>query len=490
MGRIGWRALGVGVAVAVLATCAARAPVPPEDPHPERQSWVSRVDWQAARDEAVSVLSSYLAIDTSNPPGRETLGADYLAGLLTAEGIEVTTYAFAPGRSNLIARLKADVPQEPPLCLLSHIDVVTVEREHWKQDPFAGLVDDQGYLWGRGALDMKGVGVVELLSMVWLHRLGVPLRRDVVLLAVGDEEVDNLGVRDLAANHWDELGCAHIFNEGGMGVDGALFDGLTTFAISYTEKGALWLRMWAEGEPGHGSTPMPDSAPVRLQQALARLDTRKPEPVWSDELLQFTHAIGERTGGLTGAVLRSRSLTKALAAPRFMANPLGEAMLTNTVNVTGFGGAQAPNVVPSEVFAQLDVRMLPGVTGEQMLGELEALVDGVPGIRFERIADSPAAVSPVQDPVYDAVVRQLQIHFPDAAVGPIVMPGSTDCGELRPLGAHCYGIAPFVFTTDEMRGMHGHDERIHVDNLGRGLQVMFSIVLDVAAAAPAPAIGG
>jgi len=122
------------------------------------------------------------------------------------------------------------------------------------------VIDEDGVIWGRGALDMKGVGVLELLSLVWLARLEVPLRRDVVLLAVGDEEVDNAGMRFLAAQHWAQIGCSHAINEGGMGVRDALFEGLDLFTVSFTEKGALWVRMVASGEPGHGSTPMPDSA--------------------------------------------------------------------------------------------------------------------------------------------------------------------------------------------------------------------------------------
>ena len=478
MDKVGRRMLLGGWA---LASCAVRAPTPPEDPHPERQAWADKVDWEAARDEAVSLLSGYLAIDTSNPPGSEADGAAYLEAFLLGEGIEVSRHAFAPGRDNLIARVRADHPTEAPLCLLSHIDVVHAEADAWDVAPFSGTVDDAGYLWGRGALDMKGVGVLELLSVVWLQRLGVPLRRDVVLLAVGDEEVDNLGVRDLAQHHWADIGCSHVLNEGGMGVRGALVEDLSTFAVSFTEKGSLWLNMWAEGTPGHGSTPLDDSAPMRLMQALERLADRKVEASYHEHLYDLLRAIGERIGGIKGAVLRSPSLTRSLATGELMDNPLTAAVLTNTINVTGFGGADAPNVVPSAVFAQLDVRMLPGVTSDQMLAELGDLVEGVPGIRFEVLQDMPALESPVDDPVYEAIVRRLALAYPGAAVGPLIMPGTTDSQVLRDMGVHCYGVAPFEVPLDDLRGMHGHNERLHVDTLGRGLQVMLGIVLDVAA---------
>lgn len=470
---------------ATLLGCAARSDGPPPEAFPARQAWAARMDWDAAEAETLDFLAGYLRVDTSNPPGREAEGAAYLADRLIAEGIEVATEAFAPDRVNLVARLRADVAEEAPLCLLSHIDVVGVEREAWAQDPFGGVVDADGFLWGRGALDMKSIGAVQLMSLVWLKRLGVPLRRDVVLLAVGDEEVDNLGVKALA-ERWEEIGCSQLLNEGGLGIRDALVEGVDTFTVSFTEKGSLWLKVWAEGEPGHGSTPLPDSAPVRLMQALDRLRTWDPEPEWRPELHMLLSAVGEKAGGLTGAVLRSPSLTRSLAAGRLMAHPLGRATLTNTLNVTGFGGHDSPNVVPSKVFAQLDLRLLPGTRSDDVLRVLQDKVSDVEGIRFEVLQDLAAVESPLDDSLYEAVVRRLQIDFPDAAVGPFIMAGTTDSQVLRPLGVHCYGFGPFLVPVDELRSMHGDNERIHRDVLGQGLQVMLRLVLDVAARDGAP----
>ncbi len=444
---------------------------PADDPLP--------IDPTAARDEAVAVLAGYLAIDTTNPPGREAAGIAYLADRLTAEGIRSEVWDFLPGRPNLMARLKAANPTEPPLCLLSHVDVVNVEREAWAQEPFGGVVDAEGYLWGRGALDMKGVGVTQLLSMVWLKRLGMPLRRDVVLLVVGDEEVDNLGAQAVA-ERWADIGCSQLLNEGGIGVQGALVDGVDTFAVSYTEKGSLWLKMWAEGPPGHGSTPLPDSAPVRLMQALDRIRTWEDEPQWRPEMHMLLRAIGEKAGGVTGLVLKSPGLTRSLAAGKLLGHPLGRAALTNTLNVTGFGGHDAPNVVPSKVFAQLDLRLLPGERSAEVLAELKAKVADVPGISLEVLQDLPAVESPLDDSLYQAVVRRVQLEFPQAAVGPYIMAGTTDSQVLRPLGVHCYGFGPFMLPVEELRGMHGHNERIHRDVLGKGLELMTRLLVDVA----------
>jgi acetylornithine deacetylase/succinyl-diaminopimelate desuccinylase-like protein len=180
-------------------------------------------------------------------------------------------------------------------------------------------------------------------------------------------------------------------------------------------------------------------------------------------------------------VLRSPKLTASLATGQLLDNPLSRAVLTNTVNVTGFGGAEEPNVVPGRVWAQLDVRMLPGVTGKQMLAELNQLVAGVEGISFEVISETPALESPTDDPLFQTVVRRLQTEWPDAAVGPFIMMGTTDSQILRAKGVHCYGVAPFVASEQDLRGMHGDDERLHRDVLGRGVQVLLRIVLDAAA---------
>lgn len=467
--------------MALLAVCVPRGESADPEAVPGASPHASRVDWPAARAEAVDFLSAYLAVDTSNPPGNELLGAQYLAARLVAEGIEAEVTEFLPGRANLVARLRAEAPTEPPLCLMSHTDVVRAEVDAWAEAPFSGRVDADGWIWGRGALDMKGVGAVQLLSFVWLKRLGVPLRRDVVLLAVGDEEVDNLGVKALAAR-WDSIGCSQLLNEGGIGVRDALVDGVDVFTVSYAEKGSLWLKVWAHGEPGHGSTPLPDSAPVRLMQALDRLRTWEAEPRWTPELHALLADVGRQAGGLTGAVLRSPSLTRSLAGGKLMAHPLGKATLTNTLNVTGFGGHDSPNVVPSRVFAQVDMRLLPGERADDVLDGLRHRLRDVPGLEIEVLQDLPAYTSPLDDSLYQGVVRRVRAAFPGAAVGPLLMAGTTDSQVLRPLGVHCYGFAPFLVSLDELRGMHGHDERIHRDVLGRGLEVMLDVVLDAAAA--------
>ena len=183
------------------------------------------INWKAVGDESTKILQDYIQVDTTNPSGNETRGAEFLGQILEKEGISYEIHESSPGRGNLIARLEADgEPEQGPLCMLSHIDVVTAEHEKWEQDPLSGVIED-GYIWGRGALDMKSMGVMELMTMLLLKRQNIALKRDVILLAVADEEVGGEGVRYLADTYWDYLQCEHVVNEGGLGLHDMMFEG-------------------------------------------------------------------------------------------------------------------------------------------------------------------------------------------------------------------------------------------------------------------------
>lgn len=458
--------------VLLVAGC---AHPPPETALPAVTAVQAKIDWDAAGQEVVDVLTGYLRVDTSNPPGNETLGAKYIGSILDKEGIPYTIEEFAPGRGSLVARLKGG--DKPPLCLLSHIDVVPVEPDLWTKPAFDGVVDD-GYLYGRGALDMKELGAMELMTMVWLKRLSVPLDRDVVLLAVADEEVDNSGAKMLA-KEWSTIGCDHLINEGGIGVQDAFLDGQLVYPVSVTEKGNLWVRMVADGTPGHGSTPRPDQAPDRLLDALARIRSRAVEVDIQPAMLELFRRAGLEEGGTTGWILRHPAMVRKLVTPKLLANPVTRATITNTINITGFGGAKEPNVIPSQAWAQLDCRLLPGTTPEDMLAYLERTVHD-DKIKFEVLGGGAAAVSPWDDPLFDAITRNLVDGRDHVVAAPFISIGSTDSTYLRPLGVNAYGIIPVEITDHDLLGMHGNDERIRVTEVGDGLRRLFGIVVDYA----------
>jgi acetylornithine deacetylase/succinyl-diaminopimelate desuccinylase-like protein len=463
-------ALGVG-ALAFTGPSVARAAEP---------------DWAAAGREAAGTLSAYLQVDTTNPPGNELAGARFLEAALQREGIAVEIDEFDVGRANLIARLPS-AGLEPPLCLMSHIDVVTAEAANWRHPPLSGHIDADGVVWGRGALDMKGMTAVELTAMVLLHRSGQALRRDVVLLAVADEELDNRGVLR-AMERWDRIGCSHVINEGGVGIQDMFFAGQTVFPISVGEKGYVWGEIIATGEPAHGSTPQPGQAPERLVEAWQATRGWSPKPVWDPALLALLAAVGEEQGGVAGVILKHPALTKLLLRGKLMGNALTRAVLTDTLNVTGFRGAEAPNVVPGEVRANVDSRILPDTTVEQQAQRIEALFAGLSGVRFEVQSSTPGGRSPTDDPLYRALERHLLAEGPRLAVGPAISPGFTDSIHLRTIGVRAYGAVPFFLTEDELRGMHGNNERVSVVNLERGTRVLYRtlVELTVAAAEPTP----
>ncbi|MFN7147191.1 MAG: M20/M25/M40 family metallo-hydrolase, partial [Myxococcota bacterium] len=369
---------------------------------------------------------------------------------------------------------------EPPLCLLSHIDVATFETDKWPADrgPLSGAIVD-GEVWGRGALDMKGLGAVQAMTMVELARLGVPLRRDVILLAVADEEVDNAGMVDLVKHHWDRIGCSHVLNEGGLGIRDLLFPGQTVYGISVAEKGLLWVRMVATGEAGHGSSPNPDSAPSRLRRALAALERYRPKPSMHASLRELFRNVSDTRGGLVRWILRHPKLLYG----RLSAENAGRALLTDTIHVTGFQGGLAPNVVPSEVSANLDCRLLPGTTPDAMLERLRKLVPD-DNIRFDVLQKADANESPTDDPFYRALARHVVLGRTDAVAGPALSIGFTDSLLLRPLGVRAYGLAPFEVTVEEAETQHGHGEHVSVQNLRNGLRVLLGAVVEVAAVDP------
>ena len=451
------------------------------------EQYAAGIDWAKAGDEAVGVLQGYLRIDTVNPPGNETLGAEYLKAELAKDGLDAQVHEFAPGRGSLVARLKATAPSgEKPLCLLSHIDVVPAEAATWPGDtgPLSGALKD-GMVWGRGALDMKGMGTLELQTFRWLARRQVPLHRDVILLAVADEEVAEGGMKLVTEQLWGELDCGHVINEGGMGVRGLLTENQTAFAISVGEKGILWLRVTAEGEAGHGSTPTDNRAPTRLVQAIEKLAARQPKPRIQPAMYELLRRVGAKNGGASGFVMQRPALVDTFAMKKLLSKPQTRAGVTDTCQVTGFEGkGSAPNVIPSATSAIMDCRLLPGTTPKALQEELEALVKDVPGIKFEVLQAFEAAVSEMDDPFFDALARQAVAGRDDAVAGPVISPGYTDSILARGKGARAYGFVPFDVTPEELATFHGRDERVSVKNVHRGLEVLFRAVVDVAAIAP------
>lgn len=466
----------------LAALALARPPEPLETP-PHVVAARDAVDWATAGDATVALLADYLRVDTLNPPGHEDRAVAFLSARLDAAGIEWEQVVHAPGRSSIVARLRATEPSgEPPLCLMHHIDVAGAEPDKWPEGrgPLSGAIAD-GAIWGRGALDMKGFGALQMVVLEQLKAQGVALHRDVVMLGVADEEVDNVGAHDLA-KRWSDIGCSQMINEGGLGVRDALFDGQSVHAISSAEKGVLWFRLIAEGRAGHGSTPYPGEAPDRLREAMERIAKKvKVRPRIDDSLHELLTAVGDDEGGVTGVVLKSRFLTNLLVKGRLKSVPTTMATMVDTVHLTGFSGAEAPNVVPSEVWAQYDCRLLPGTTPAEHLARFEKAVKGIEGLRFEVLHQAESNGSATDSDFFRAIAHYAVEGKTHAAVGPLLSVGFTDSLIMRPLGVEAYGYIPFEVPAEVAETMHGHGERVPVEEVHEGLRRLYGLVTHMAA---------
>lgn len=486
----------LSVVVVVTAGCATTPLLRDSvDPATLPAAKLKATNWQEKGDAAFADLVNYLKVDTINPAGNEKNGALFLADLLQKKGIESELIElpseYGENRASLIARVKATNPSgEGPLCLVSHIDVVTAEPKRWAEGlgPLSGAVVDlpaaEGgtTVYGRGALDMKGMGIMELHALFALMDSGMPRTRDVVYLAVADEEVKSRGMSQMITDEvWSKIGCSHAINEGGIGLKDAILDGQTVFAISVGERGVLWSKIVAEGPPGHGSTPIPGRAPERLLKAMNRLDAWKDKPTIHPALYALLAEVGNEAGGLNGYVMQRPFLVDALVAPRLQEKPTTKAITNDTIHLTGFGGAEQPNVVPSTVWAQYDIRLLPGTTPDMMRAELDTVLAGLEGVHVEVLEEKSPGVSEWDDPVFRALQRNVVDGVDRAVAGPIISPGFTDSILLRKRGVRCYGIIPVVVSAAESASMHGDNERVSKANIVRGTRALALSLADIVA---------
>ena len=425
------------------------------------------IDWKVVTEEATDLLSRYIAVDTSNPPGNEEAAALFLADILRREGLEAHLYQAAPGRANLSARLRGDGSKRP-LILLNHTDVVPAEPPFWQEPPFAGTVRD-GVIWGRGALDMKGMAVMELMTFLLLKRHGIPLKRDVVFLALADEEAGgDVGIEWMDRHHPEVIDAEYVLNEGGYGLTELLGVRRPIFNCSISEKGPLWLKLRAQGSPGHGSVPHDDNSLERLVRALYRVKGwQHPITVLPETELYLR---GLHESGFLAEMPDESALAQAAQA-----NPVIRAVLTNTVSVTTCTAGYKHNVIPALSEATLDCRLLPGQSAQAFVEELKGIIDD-PKVEIEEVYRSETASSPVQTELFSIAGKVIQETVEKALVLPIISPGFTDSRVFRQRGVVAYGLIPVLLEPPEAATMHGHNERISVGNLRLGTQVLFEIV--------------
>ena len=446
------------------------------DPLPSVQD----IDWEDVGLQAAQLLSRYIQIDTSNPPGNEAAGAAFLKETLAAEGIPAVLHEPAPGRANLVARLNAAEAQAAPLLLLHHIDVVPAVPDRWQVPPFDGVVDG-GYVWGRGAIDDKGLGTIHLMAFLLLKRLGIPLTRDVIFMAVADEEEGGgQGAAWMVERHWPDIECEYVWDEGGTGSRG-IIGSRPAFAISVSEKRSMVVRLTARGRGGHGSMTSSGTPVDRLVTALQRLLSHRTEIRFNSVTREFFRRVARSQPFPASWLMRNAThpAIRPLVTRRVAGNAGVNAMLRDTVAATVLRAGDKANVAPEVAEATLDARLLPDTDGEAFLDELRRAI-GDDSISVEATGiPSPTPASPMDAALFRAFERAIEDHVPGAIVTPLQTPVATDSRFFRARGVKAYGLIPAVLTQDELDTIHGVDERISVDNLRLGVRIALDAIIDL-----------
>ncbi|MEZ4510269.1 MAG: M20/M25/M40 family metallo-hydrolase [Chloroflexota bacterium] len=419
------------------------------------------IDWKTTVGEAVGTLQRYLRFNTTNPPGDVTEATGFLQDLLEREGITVRRYEAAPGKINLSARIKG-TGKAKPILLLHHMDVVPADASRWDDvDPFGGKIKD-GHIWGRGAIDMKGTGVLQLYAFLTLARQKVSLDRDIIFMAVNDEEIGGtMGTRYMLDHHYDELDPEYVLDEGGVGSREIFVNGKLVFGISVAEKRAFWLRVTAHGVAGHGSQPNDHNPNDKLIRALTQLFSA-PFPTVSNPVLD---ALETRLGPLT---------------PNQFTNAIRQTTVSLTSLRSGVGDPPKANVIPSLAVATLDARLLPGMDAEAFLAEVQSRLGDEIDVEVIHPA-SQSIVTPHDTPMFEALSTAITRHHPDATVVPMIIPYGTDSRMFRLRGAKCYGILPLVLSTELATSIHGDAERIPVNQFETGIHIYYDTLVELAA---------
>jgi len=427
------------------------------------------------KHEAVDLLSRYLKIDTTNPPGNEDQGVAFFADILEKEGIAYKTYEAYPGRGSISAVIPG-TGEKGAVILLNHIDVVPARAEEWSVDPFGGEIKD-GFIYGRGALDMKGQGILELLAFLELKRKGLSPCRDLIFLAVADEEAGGInGVQFLLNNSGDEFQADLVINEGGFGLGNVLPD-RPLFMIATAEKGVCRVKLTRSGPPGHGSAPHGENALEKLVQGVSRLLENENPVIVTPLIAEYFKQLASAWEFLKPYLQdgNPETLVEALTQNGMLNNPHMAAMLKNTISLNLMHAGDKVNVIPSGAEAELDIRLLPGSDPDTVIDFIkEHLADD--NIKVEITRASGASESSVDTEDFAGIKEVYRAHYPDALTVASLLFGASDSRFFREKGIPCYGVCPMLINLEDLGIIHGIDERISEENMIKGAAVYIDIV--------------
>lgn len=443
------------------------------------------IDWEQIGEESIRHLVELIKIDTSNPPGNETLVARYLETVLDAEGIESKAYWIDPERANLVARINGNGSKRP-LLIMGHTDVVGVQADKWYADPFSGLRQD-GFIYGRGTLDDKDNVAAGLMVMILLKRYGVGLDRDIIFLAeAGEEGTPEVGINYMVEHHYDAIDAEYCLAEGGQNV--IRDDVVETVGIETTEKMPRRVKLVARGTPGHGSRPTLENAVVILANAVAKAGA------WQTEvrLNETTRTYFQRMAEISGPAdahrynnVENPDESDAIQRHFLETFPYHYSISRSSVAPTVIDAGFRRNVIPSEASAMLDIRMLPDEDVEGFYEQLAAVIDD-PRVEIvpEHIYRPAAPPSAIDNEMFQTLERVAKRMYPDATVLPIMQTGATDMSQVRARGMQAYGIGPArsVQEINSGFGAHGDNERISEDAFVDLVRYLWNVVIEIAAA--------
>lgn len=438
-----------------------------------------------AQSPTAALLQELIQVDTSNPPGNEAKIDLLLAAKLRPLGFQIDIIPTpVAGKSVLFARLKGDGSSRPVL-IAAHGDVVGVERDKWTVDPFAGLIKD-GFVYGRGAIDFKGGMAVFAQAVMELARNKVPLKRDVIFLVESDEESATYNTSWLAQSHWDQMDCEFALNEGGWIMTRP--NGQVRYvSVSTNDKSSIAILLTAKGTSTHSSMPLPDNAIFSLARALAKLGDYETKVELTPSTRQFFTTLGQTADGPMkqsfADLVDGKDPAKVAAADQAISqDPLLHAIMRTTIAPVIVSGGFRGNVIPGSAEANVNFRAVPGTTAEDLIAMVKRVIND-PHVEVTSARSTAAGTkdSSTDTALYRALVASANKLWPGVPVTPYLFQAGTDAGAWRSRGVPVYGIYPYPISNEDLRRMHGNDERVRITSLDQGTQLIYDTLLAVAA---------
>jgi acetylornithine deacetylase/succinyl-diaminopimelate desuccinylase-like protein len=440
----------------------------------------SNPNWDKVQIETIRLFQEYIQIDTSNPPGDVTKAVQWFAEIFDQENISYETFVVDedPRRMHILAELKGSNSNLKPLLLLNHIDVVPADASLWKADPFQAEIID-GVIYGRGALDMKCLGIMQLMSLILLKREGYIPERTIKFLGVADEEIlGKYGVQWMIENHWDKLNPEWVWDEGGIGSTDS-FPNLSAFAIAVAQRKSFWVDVEVVGKSGHGSRPFKDYSNEILAKALNNIVSWETSIDVNPVIAEMFYRIGNHMGGFEGFVMKNidNSLIKYFFGNTVASSSTStNAMLRNTVALTMIESGYKTNIIPEKAKASLDIRLLPHINPDNFLDDLKSVVDDDRVKFIPKRTPTNNFVSNWDTDFFSILSEELNYEKQNALVIPFMTIGGTDSQFFQEKGVDCYGIIPVMVSEEDIQTMHGIDERLSIKNLIMGTKIVYKTV--------------